>query len=494
MSKDYVAGEERDQSILFPETLDEYISEENPVRFIDAFVGSLDLDKLGFDHAKLDGGAGRPPYDPSDLLKLYVYGYLNQIRSSRKLEKACVSNLEVMWLLKKLAPDFKTIADFRKDNIDCIKPVFKEFVYLCRGLDLFGAELVSIDGSKFRAVNSKERNFNKKKLLDRLKRVNESIERYLKEIEENDGNEPEGSKKRTTTDLEEKLKKLEEKKKEYEALMTRMEENGESEISLTDPESRLMRSNGKLEVCYNTQTAVDSKNKLIAEYDVVNGSADQNQLSPMAKSAKEILGVERICATADKGYYSFDQIKECIDNGITPYIPEPLSSASGNVKKNGMPTPEFYDSKFIYDGTTSDAAYICPTGKRLEFFYWSNNYDGKGRRYALYRTDACFACPYYMTKCTRNKRGRLIRRWEHEDILDEMRARTKSPEGRRKVEMRKELSEHPFGTMKRAFNQGYLLLKGLRKVRGEVGFTMLAYNMRRAINILGPKALMTSLR
>jgi transposase len=488
MSKDYVAGEKRDQSILFPDTLDEYITEENPVRFIEAFVDSLDLSKLTFKHAKLDGGAGRPPYDPSDLLKLYVYGYLNQMRSSRKLERACVSNVEVMWLMKKLAPDFKTIADFRKDNIDCIKPVFKEFVYLCRGLDLFGAELVSIDGSKFRAVNSKERNFNRKKLLDRLKRVNESIDRYLKEIGENDRSE---SEERRITDLEEKLKKLEEKKKEYEALMTRMEENGESEISLTDPESRLMRSNGKLEVCYNAQTAVDSKNKLIAEYDVVNGSADQNQLSPMAKSSKEVLGVERIGATADKGYHSFDQIKECVDNGITPYIPEPLASASGSAKKNGMPTPEFYENKFVYDRTSD--TYICPAGKRLEFFYWCNNQDGEGKREALYRTDACFPCPHYMTKCTRNKRGRLIRRWEHEDVLDEMRARVKSAEGRRKVEMRKELSEHPFGTMKRAFNQGYLLLKGLRKVRGEVGFTMLAYNMRRAINILGPKALLASL-
>lgn len=305
MSKDYVAGGKRDQSILFPDTLDEYVTEENPIRFIDAFVDGLDLEKLGFRHAKLDGGAGRPPYDPSDLLKLYVYGYLNQIRSSRKLEKACVSNLEVMWLLKKLAPDFKTIADFRKDNIDCIKPVFKEFVFLCRSLDLFGAELVAIDGTKFKAVNSTKRNLSEKTLPERLKRVEEKIAQYLKEMEENDKRADQTEKETDDNTgkverLREKLEKLEEKKREYTQAQNLMKETGQKEVSLTDPDSRLMVDNQNFDVCYNAETAVDSKNHLVVDYDVTNDANDRYQLARMSQKAKTILEVEKLDVTADK--------------------------------------------------------------------------------------------------------------------------------------------------------------------------------------------------
>jgi transposase len=487
MSNDYVAGEKRNQTILFPDTLDEYVTEENPVRFIDAFVGSLDLEQLGFKHSKLDGGAGRPPYDPSDLLKLYIYGYLNQVRSSRRLEKACLSNVEVMWLMKKLAPDFKTISDFRKDNIECIKPVFKEFVFLCRSLDLFGAELVAIDGSKFKAVNSTKRNLNEKTLAERLKRVEERIAEYLKEMEENDKvdeEEEHNDNAAKVEKLKEKLSKLEEKRQEYVRTQNEMRETGQKEVSLTDPDSRLMRVDSqKLDVCYNVESAVDSKNHLVVDYDVISISDDHNELARMAEAAKETLEVEKLDVTADKGFYKGDELKECEENGITTYVSIPEEFMPN--KKLGVPEPEFYSSKFSYDPLRD--VYTCPANQVMTF--WKGRWKNRGR---LYRTEACATCPL-RSRCTRNKLGRIIYRSEYQDIIDRLRARLKSDEGIEKLNMRKEIAEHPFGTMKRAFNQGYLLLKGLRKVNGEVGFTMLAYNMRRAINILGTKRLTGSI-
>jgi transposase len=485
---EHVPGFEREQAILFPDTLDGYVDEENPVRFIDAFVGSLDLKELGFKRVD-PSETGRPSYDPYDMLKLFVYGYLNQVRSSRKLERECRRNLELVWLMKKLSPDFKTISNFRRDNIDCIKPVFKEFVCLCKGLNLFGAELVGIDGSKFRAVNSRKRNFDPEHLAQALKRLEEKIATYLKELEENDGSDDGQRRASSAGKLKEKIDKLEEKRQEYTRAQNLMRETGQKEVSLTDPDSRLMKNNGKIEVCYNAETAVDSKNKLFVDYDVTNNASDKNQLSPMAKSAMEALGVERIDATADKGFHDSTDIQECVDNGITPYVPEPVIVGRGEVKKAGVPKPAFYADKFVYDKTTG--RYVCPAGQSLEFYYWNNN--EKGRRVAIYSTDACFTCPFFMTDCTRNKVGRWIHRWEHEETLEEMRARLKTAEGSSKAALRKELCEHPFGTIKRAFNQGYFLLKGLRKVNGEMGFTMLAYDMRRAISILGVKALLACL-
>jgi len=490
---DHVPGFEREQTILFPDVLDDYVDEENPVRFIDAFVESLDLGKLGFKRVE-PNEMGRPSYNPYDMLKLFVYGYLNQVRSSRRLERECHRNVEVIWMVKKLKPDFKTISNFRKDNIDCIKPVFKEFVYLCRSLDLFGAELVGIDGSKFRAVNSKQRNFNEEKLAEALKRLEDKIARYLKEMEANDSaGEEEGAEpsKRAAgaTKLREKLAKLEEKRKEYVEAQNLMKRTGQEEVSLTDPDSRLMKNNGRLEVCYNAHTAVDSKNKLIADYEVVNIPPDQGRLSVMAQAAKESLGVERIDALGDGGFFGAEDIKRCLDNGITPYVPEATSSVRGLAKKAGIPTPEFREEKFVYDKNTN--SYVCPAGQRLNFSYWSKGH--KGKVLGVYRANACLSCPHFMTECTRNKEGRMIWRWEHEEVLEEMRSRLESADGRRKFSLRKELCEHPFGTMKRGFNQGYLLLKGLRKVDGEMGFTMLAYNMRRAMSILGVKALLACL-
>ncbi len=276
---EHVGGTHRDQTILFPDTLDEYVDAENPVRFIDAFIDSLNLEKLGFKHSIL-ANTGRPSYNPSDLLKLYAYGYLNQVRSSRKLEKECHRNLEVMWLMKKLAPDFKTIADFRKNNVDCIKPVFTEFVYLCRSLDLYGAQLVAIDGSKFKAVNSKSNNFNEKTVALRLKKTEEKIAEYLKLMDENDRADSGKDNSLKVNGLKERISKLEEKKQQYEQAQNQMKATGQTEVSLADPDSRLMRVDSqRLDVCYNIQTSVDAKQHLIVDYDVINNSTDRSPAS-----------------------------------------------------------------------------------------------------------------------------------------------------------------------------------------------------------------------
>jgi transposase len=462
---EHVGGAHRKQTILFPHTLDEYVDEENPVRFIDAFIDSLDLEKLGFKHS-VPCDVGRPSYDPSDLLKLYVYGYLNQVRSSRKLERECQRNVEVMWLMKKLAPDFKTIADFRKDNVDCVKGVFKEFVKFCMGLDLYGAKCIAIDGTKFKAVNSLDRNFNRDNLSYRLKIIDERVSKYLGEMEALDKEE---EKAEAARELEEKLKNIMKCKIKYTDLLRKLKESDLNEVSLTDPESRLMKNRGRIEPCYNSHVAVDDKNHLIVDYNVTNAPADNCQLSSIAKSAKEMLGAKRLDAVADKGFFNFMEIKECVDNGITPYVPEQSRYGAGWVKKTGIPTREFSSDKFVYDKDTD--TFLCPGGKRLVFAYLDHAHEKKMR---VYRTDACFSCGFFLTKCTRYKRGRMVWRWEHAEVVEEMKLRMRLEPW--KLEARKTLVEHPFGTVKRAFNQGYLLLKGLRKTACEVGFTMLAYN------------------
>ncbi|MGA3061410.1 MAG: IS1182 family transposase [Candidatus Bathyarchaeia archaeon] len=475
---EHVNGTHRDQTVLFPNTIDQYVEKENPVRFIDAFVDSLDLEKHGFKHSVL-ADTGRPSYNPSDLLKLYVYGYLNQVRSSRKLEKECHRNVEVMWLMKKLAPDHKTIADFRKNNVDCIKPVFKEFVYLCRSLDLYGAQLVAIDGTKFKAVNSKSNNLNEKTVAQRLKQTEEKISEYLKDLDSNDAKDSAEDETAQNDDLKEKIRQLEEKKQQYEQIQGQMKATNQREVSLVDPDSRLMRVDSqRLEVGYNIQTSVDAKQHLIVDYDVINISTDHHQLTRDALSAKETLGVDELEVLSDKGFYVEKDVSDYEDNGIRVFMPIP--AVFSPYKSVGVPEPEFYSDRFVYDAARD--IYVCPMGNDMPFWKLGGREGGlKGR---LYRTALCFCCSV-RSKCTRNKRGRYMFRGEYDGAVDRLRVRLASSEGREKVSLRRMLAEHPFGTMKRAFNQGYLLLKGLRKVKGEVGFTMLAYNMRRAINILG---------
>jgi len=472
----YIHGTHRNQVVLFPEVIDDYVEEENPVRFVDAFVDNLDLRELGFKHAELNS-TGRPPYDPADLLKLYIYGYLNRIRSSRQLERECKRNVELMWLLRKLAPDFKTIADFRKDNRNAIKRVFREFVFLCKKLDLFGGEFVAIDGSKFKAVNSKKRNFNEAKLKKKLSEIEEKIERYFKDLEENDTSEAHVSFP-DAEELKEKIELLKQRREKYQELLKNLKESGESQISLTDPDSRAMVNNQRIEVCYNVQITVDEKHKLILDHEITNDVKDNDQLTKMSKRAKEILEVDELDVAADKGYYDAIEIKECVDNGIIPYIPEPKPTVS---KKINVPEPSFYESEFRYDKEKD--VYICPAGSELIF---KNTAEHHGKIMRIYKSKMCTDCQF-KPRYTRNQKGRIIYRWEHEEILEKMRRRVK--DNRDKVKKRQWLAEHPFGTIKRAFNQGYMLMKGTGKVGAEISLTMLAYDITRVINIVGLKKL-----
>ncbi len=464
----YVAGVDRQQPVFLPEAIDDYVAAENPVRFLDAFVESLDLAALGF-RRTTPAHTGRPAYAPGDLLRLYLYGYLNKIRSSRRLETETHRNVELMWLLRRLTPDFKTIADFRKDNLEAIRQVGREFVLLCKKLDLFGAELIAIDGSKLRAVNSKERNFTRGELERLLGEIDERLARYLAELDGHDETEVDVTRP-SVEQLQAKIQTLQERRSRYEGYVEQLESSEAEQISLTDPESRRMKVRAALEVCYNVQIAVDEKHKLVVADDVTNDATDKDQLSPMALSAQQVLGAEDLDAVTDSGYYHGDEIKICIEAGISPYIPKPLTSAN---RKRGLFTKE----DFHYD--KEEDLYVCPAGEKLLFRFETTEL---GRRIRYYSTQACKRCPL-KAQCTRNKAVRRITRWVDEHLLEEMEARLRErPE---LLQRRKELCEHPFGTMKRGMDQGYFLMKGLKKVRCEFSLTVLAYNLRRVINLMG---------
>jgi transposase len=330
---DHIKGTDRDQLTLFPEALDDYISQENPVRFINAFIDTLDLDQLGFTHAVLQE-TGRPPYYPGDLLKLYLYGYLNRIRSSRQLEKESHRNVEVMWLIKRLTPDFKTIADFRRDNRKAIRKVSREFTLFCRQLDLLCGDLIAIDGSKFKAVNRRDRNFTKKQLKRTIKKLDEDIDRYLDEMDEADAEEPH-EKKLTADELREKIEEMKRRRDAAEKMDKKLNESGESQVSLTDPDSRMMPVSGgrRTDVAYNVQVVVDPKHKLIVDHEVTNEVTDRNMLSYMAKRVKDLLDVDELEVLADMGYYHGKEVKACLEEGITPFIPKPKTSAN---RKRGL--------------------------------------------------------------------------------------------------------------------------------------------------------------
>ena len=490
MSDVLLCGDDRRQELLLPRMLDEYVEEDNEVRFIDAFVSSLDMKALRFKHAEPCGGVGRAPYDPRPMLMLYVWGYLNGARSSRKLERECYRNLEVKWLIGDLTPDFKTIADFRKDNIDSIKPVFKMFVRFLQNLDLIEGKLASLDGAKIKAWNSTKRYYNAAKLAFKLKRIDEAAEKYIRELDENDkaaDKEDDELKKELVKQrsayLKKKLERLKKSKEELNKIDEHLEKSGQKEISLTDPDSRLMKNNQKYEMCYNAEASVDAKQKLIVDYDVVNEANDENQLAPMAISTKETLGVEKLDVVADSGFENALQLKECLENGITPYVP----LENNEVGKVRIPDPvSFGLDKFLYNKEKD--VYVCPAGNEMSFRFVI--IARTQRQMRAYRTSRCKDCPF-RSRCTNNKRGRTIERWESQEILDKIRDKVKyDPE---KMAARRELSEHPFGTVKLNFNQGYFLMRGLRKVKGEFGFSALVYDIRRAINILGTRALIDSL-
>ncbi len=471
----FIEGVGRDQQTLFPEVLDDYIPSDHPVRFIDAYVDQLDLARLGFERATA-ADTGRPGYDPGDLLKLYVYGYLSGICSSRKLERETLRNIELMWLLRRLRPDFKTIAEFRRRNTKALRPLFREFTLLCKKLDLFGAELVAIDGSKFRAVNAKRRNYSRPMLEEILQAVDERIVGYLETTETADANDEHHASE--AVDRAAELTRLQSRAAEVRAMLAELDRTGESQISLTDPDSRTMKVRIGTDVCYNAQTAVDDKNKLFVTVEVTNEATDRNWLSRMAIEAKDVLGVEQLAVVADKGYSSAREVEACVEANIAPYLPKPETSAN---KALGL----FTKNDFQYDRERD--LYVCPAGEELTFRHASHE---KGRDVRYYRTYACGHCAL-RPKCTRNLQSRRISRSANEHVLEEMNARVASnPEILRK---RKAIVEHPFGTIKRWMNQAYFLMRGLTNVRAEFCLSALAYNFKRVLAIVGVPALLAAL-
>jgi transposase len=472
----HISGFERSQLLLLPEAVDDYVGADNPVRFIDAFVDGLDLSAAGFTRV-MAKATGRPGYAPGDLLKLYIYGYLNRVRSSRRLEAECHRNIEVIWLLRTLKPDFKTIADFRSDNRAAFRAVFRQFVLLCRKLDLFGRELLAVDGTRIKAVNNKDRNFTKNSLEKFIKATDERLDEYLRRLDESDVAEV-GTGGSRTKNLAEKITALRGKRGRYAALLAELEQSGESQISLTDPDSRAMAAYTKVGVGYNIQVAVDAKNKMIVEQEVTNQVVDMGLLTQTAEPARAILEVETIDVVADRGYFKIEDIEACEKAGMTPYVPKPQRGSS---VRNGF----FRKDEFAYDAQRD--VYICPAGQVL-----ATRYESKLRE--LTKIDysnraACVVCPI-RARCT--KEYRKVSRLENEAVLDDMAARLKArPEI---LNRRRETVEHPFGSIKQWMNQGAFLMRGLDKVRAEFSLTALVYNLRRAINILGVEVMVAAVQ
>jgi len=469
----FIQGEGREQIIMFPESLDEYVTADNPVRFIDVFVEQLNLEELGFKRTEPEI-EGRPAFNPKDLLRLFIYGYLNRICSSRKLERETRRNIEVMWLIGKLSPGFRTISDFRKENVGAMKNVFRQFTELCRRAGLYGAETVAIDGSKFKAVNSREKNYNEKKLKRLIEVTDERIDEYLKRIEEADEEETDDILRPTAEELKGKIEELKKRKEDLGKIQRKLEESGETQLSMTDSEARLMKSRQGTQVCYNAQIAVDSKHKLIAAIDVSNDLNDQRQLSNMSTEAKQTLGVEKLEVITDRGYYNNEEVKKCEEAGITVYMDKPKAA-----RRNGKYTRD----EFIYKADKD--VYICPAGEELTYLTTE-----KYRGLKHYTTNKCVSCEV-KKECTDSREGRTIKRLLNEDWLERMVKRAR--DNPQKMKQRKELAEHPFGTIKRNMNQGAFLMKGLDKVKGEFSLTALAYNMKRAIKVAGVDTLIQAM-
>ena len=476
--KRFVEGEDRRQGVLLPEFLDDYVSEENPVRVIEAFVEALDLGALGF-AGVVPEATGRPGYHPGLLLKLYVYGYINQVASSRRLEREAQRNVEVMWLTGRLAPDFKTIADFRKDNGPAIRAACRRFVELCRKLELFTHAVAAIDGSKFKAVNARDKNYTRAKLKKRMEQVEASIARYLAAVETADRQEGELAQAKSGR-LKDKIAQLREQMAGFKALEPVVEAAPDQQLSLTDPDSRSMATSGRGTgvVGYNVQTAVDAKHHLIVAHEVTNVGHDRDQLAGMSARAKAAMGAQALEVLADRGYFEGDQVRACDAIGVTPYVPKPMTSPA---KAKGR----FGKQDFVY--VAQDDTYRCPAGEALTYRYTS---DEAGKMMRAYWTTKCPDCPL-KSRCTSGPERR-IKRWEHEGVIDAMQERLdRKPDAMR---IRRATVEHPFGTLKAWMGATHFKTRTLDKVRTEMSLHVLAYNLKRMIAIMGPKPLMAAMR
>jgi transposase len=476
--KRFIEGADRWQSMLLPECLDDFIDESNPVRVIDAFVDALNLGKLGFDGV-VPEATGRPSYHPSAMLKLYIYGYLNRIQSSRRLEREAGRNLEVIWLVRRLTPDDKTVADFRKDNGPAIKKVCAQFVELCRQMGLLRTASVAIDGSKFKAVNNRDKNFTRAKVERRRAQLEESVARYLSQLDTADRQEPTEALAVKTERLKEKLAKLREEMGKLAAYEKQMLASPDQQISLTDPDSRSMATSGRGSgvVGYNVQVAVDTEHHLIVAHEVTNSGSDRAQLANVAKQAKAVLQVDKLDAVADRGYFNSPEILACHEADITVTLPKPMTSGA---KSDGR----FGKQDFVY--LAEEDVYRCPAGERLTYRY-TNEEDGKVLR--RYWTRACPECPL-KSQCTKGPERRIAR-WEHEHVLEAVQQRLDA--NPKAMRVRRETVEHPFGTMKARMGATHFLTKTLPKVAAEMALSVLAYNLTRVMNIVGIKPLIAAI-
>jgi len=477
--KRFIEGSDREQSTLLPECLDDWIDDSNPVRAVDVFVDGLNLVELGFEGV-VPEATGRPSYHPSVLLKLYIHVYLNRVQSSRRLEREAGRNLEVIWLLRRLTPDDKTIADFRKDNGPAIKKVCAQFVVLCRQMGLLTSASVAIDGSKFKAVNTRDKNFTRGKVERRRAQLEDSVARYLAQLDTADRQEPSEALTAKTTHLKEKLVKLQEEMAKLTAYEKQMLAVPDQQISLTDPDSRSMATSGRGSgvVGYNVQVAVDTEHHLIVTHEVTNSGSDRAQLSNIASQAKDVLGVDTLEAVADRGYFSGDQILACDRAGIEVTLPKPMTSG---IEAKGR----FGKQDFVY--LSDEDVYRCPAGEKLKYYYTNEENGQKLRRYW---TNACRHCAL-KHRCTTGVQRRIAR-WEHEHVLEAVQKRLDAnPQAMRQ---RRETVEHPFGTMKARMGATHFLMKRLPKVATEMALHVLAYNLTRVMNIVGVKPLIAAMR
>ena len=484
----FKTGVSREQVSLLPPRVEDYVAKDNPVRAIESYVEALDLTALGFRHAdRASGEAGQPPYAPADLLKLYLYGYLNRVRSSRRLEQEAQRNLELIWLIRGLRPGYRTIADFRKVNAAALKAASRDFVLIMRELELVGGAAVAIDGAFFHGDASKASITTRKRLAAQLTAVEREIETYNKELDTNDAAEAERAPKSNDGSdrggdssgevLAEKVAALMAKRAEVQADLDRLDKSGETQVSRTDPDARLLAKSGQRIAGYNVQIAVDGKHKLIVASAVVNDGNDSGQLHAMAKAAKEALGVETIDARADAGYYNGPALKACEDDGIVAYVPEPDRTA--RLEAQGR----FSHEDFTYDAAAN--AYRCPAGALLR---QTERRQRSGDRLLIRymsRKSECDACPLRGGCITEATPQRSVFRWEHEDVLERHRARMQKAEADRPMRRRASLVEHPFGTLKVRAGYRHLLVRGFDKVRGEWSLMALCYNLARVLSIVG---------
>ena len=475
----FVEGIDRGQATLFPECLEDWIDEDNPIRVVDAFVDKLDLSRVGFDGVVAEA-TGRPSYHPAVLLKLYIYGYLNRVQSSRRLEREAGRNVEVMWLTGRLIPDHKTIADFHKDSGPAIKRVCVQFVELCRLMGLLTNASVAIDGSKFKAVNTRDKNFTRGKVERRRAQLEKSVARYLAQLDTADRQEPSEELAAKTAHLKEKLVKVEREMQRLAAMERLMLASPDQQISLTDPDSRSMATSGRGSgvVGYNVQVAVDTEHHLIVTHEVTNDGSDRAQLANIACRAKEVLGVDELEAVADRGYYSSEEILTCHQAAITITLPKPITSG---IEAKGR----FGKQDFVY--LSDEDMDRCPAGEKLVYHY-TNEENGLVLR--RYWTNACQSCAIKQ-RCTTGKERRITR-WEHEHLLEAVQKRLdKNPHAMRQ---RRETAEHPFGTLKMRMGATHFLMKRLSKVATEMALHVLAYNLTRVMNIIGIQPLMAAIR